>query len=190
MKKPWLSEPRGRQLEAFLGVWGIKTSQIEATSDLIADACTLDDIQIDVDQSVASVAQAIEALGRKERRSRVEKNLHHFVDRATKPEKADQPITVEGLEKMMADSRPQLIDGGDMDCVGELDIDPAKLLQKVVSAVISAGQGHILYDFPEVLAFFGSRIPSRAELAGHTAIDERMFEAKAKWPNLKPEARQ
>ena len=184
--KPWLSEPRGRQLEAFLGVWGIKTSQIETTNDIIADACTLYSIPMTIGMTVETVADQINALGRKERRVRAQANIGFFSDRQPTTSKTEQPITEEALEKMMANSAPQMIDGADMDCVGELDIDPAKLLRKVVSAVISGGQGHILYDFPEVLAFFGSRIPSREELAGHTGVDERMFEAKAKWPNLKP----
>lgn len=181
--KPWLSEPR--QLEAFLGVWGIKTSQIETTNDLIADACTLYRIPMTIGMTVETVADQINALGRKERKARAEANIGFFSDRQSVTSKTEQPITEEALEKMMADSKPQLVDGASQDCIGELDIDPAKLLRKVVSAVISGGQGHILYDFPEVLEFFGSRIPSREELAGHTGVDERMFEAKAKWPNLK-----
>lgn len=183
--KPWLSEPRGRQLEAFLGVWGIKTSAIETTNDLIADACTLYDIRIKVDQTVGSVAEEIEALGRKERKARAEAKIGYFVDRSSKKQ-TGQPVTDEALEKMMADSRPNLVDGASQDCVGELDIDPAQLLRKVVSAVISHGQGHVLYEFPELLEFMKSRIPSRSELSGHSGIDERMFEAKAKWPNLIP----
>ncbi|WP_107327418.1 hypothetical protein [Agrobacterium pusense] len=98
----------------------------------------------------------------------------------------EQKITMAGLEKMFAESQPQLVDGSSQDCIGELDIDPARLLKKVIAAVISHGQGHILYDFPEVLEFTKSRTPSRSELEGHTGIDERMFEAKAKWPNLIP----
>lgn len=188
--KPWLHEPRGRQLEAFLGVWGIKTSNIETTNDLLADACTLYSIPLRIGQTVETVADEINALGRKERKARVEANLGYFTDRQPTGSKTEQPITEEGLDKMMADSKPVMIDGEPMDCVGELDIDPAKLLRKVVSAVISAGQGHILYEFPEVLAFFGSRIPRREELTGHTGVDERMFEAKAKWPNLLPGAAQ
>lgn len=98
----------------------------------------------------------------------------------------EQKITQEGLEKMFADDEPKLVSGASQDCEGELDINPVTLLKKVISAVISHGQGHILYDFPEVLEFTKSRIPSRSELSGHTAVDERMFEAKAKWPNLIP----
>lgn len=100
--------------------------------------------------------------------------------------KQQPEITIEGIERMMADSKPQLVDGAGQDCVGELDIDPAKLLRKVVSAVISSGQAHILYEFPELLEFMGSRIPHPSEVEGHTGIDARMFEAKAKWPNLIP----
>lgn len=183
--KPWLSETRGRQLEAFLGVWGIKTSEIETTNDLIADACTLYGIQISMGASVDSLAEHIESLGRKERKARVESNIGFFPERSEKKH-GSQPITQEGLEKVFADSKPQLVPGASQDCVGELDIDPARLLKKVVSAVISHGQGHILHEFPELLEFLGSRIPSRVELEGHTGIDERMFEAKAKWPNLIP----
>lgn len=182
---PWLSEPRGRQLEAFLGVWGIKTSEIETTEDLIADACTLYEIPITIGLSVETVAAQIEALGRKERKSRVEANIGFFPDRADKKQSA-QPITQEGLVKMFADSQPKLVSGASQDCIGELDIDPTRLLKKVIAAVISHGQGHILYEFPEVLEFTKSRIPSRSELEGHTGIDERMFEAKANWPNLIP----
>lgn len=190
MTKPWLAEPRGRQLEAFLGVWGIKTGQIDTTSDLIADACTLYGIQIRIGQTVETVANEIHALGRKERKARVEANIGLFSDRNPVTAKTEQPITDEALEKMMADSRPQLVDGAGQDCLGELDIDPASLLRKVVTAVINGGHSHLLYDFPEVLEFFGSRIPSREELAGHSNVDERMFEAKAKWPNLKQEPAQ
>lgn len=186
--KPWLSEQRGRQLEAFLGIWGIKTSQIATTNDLMADACTLYAIPIRTGQTVDDLASEIEALGRKERRARAMANIGLFSDREPTSNKTAQPVTAEGLEKMMAESKPVLIDGGSMDCIGELDIDPASLLRKVVSAVISYGQGHILYEFPEVLAFFGSRIPRRSELSEHTGVDERMFEAKAKWPNLMPGA--
>lgn len=183
--KPWLSEPRGRQLEAFLGVWGIKTSEIETTEDLIADACTLYGLTIEVGVSVESIASQIEALGRKERKARVEANIGFFPSRAEKKQ-TPQPVTQEGLEKMFSESQPKLVSGASQDCVGELDIDPARLLKKVVSSVISYGQGHILHEFPELLEFLGSRIPSRDELSGHTGIDERMFEAKAKWPNLIP----
>ena len=188
--KPWIYEPRGRQLEAFLGVWGIKTSRYQTTEELVIDACILFDL-VGVKGpelwSVEEMAAEIEALGKKERGIRARANRHLIAsteDGDAKP--ADAPVTAEALEKMMADSQPQMIDGADMDCIGELDIDPAKLLRKVVSAVISHGQGHVLYDFPEVLAFFKSRIPHRHELEGHTGVDERMFDAKAKWPNLIP----
>jgi hypothetical protein len=93
--------------------------------------------------------------------------------------------SMQQLERMVNNSEPHLIDGAPMDCEGELDIDPVKLLRKVVSAVISADRADILWEFPDVLAFFGSRIPDREELAGHSNVDERMFEAKSRWPNLK-----
>lgn len=189
--KPWLSEPRGRQLEAFVGVWDIKTSRYENTEDLIVDACLLFGISRPSFWGVEETASAIESLGKKERGNLARSNRHLIARPDDEPaaKHAEAPVTAEGLEKMMADSKPQMVDGAGQDCIGELDIDPAKLLRKVVSAVISAGQGHVLYEFPEVLEFFGSRIPSREELANHTGVDERMFEAKAKWPNLNPECR-
>ncbi|TIO15600.1 MAG: hypothetical protein E5X86_19710 [Mesorhizobium sp.] len=60
------------------------------------------------------------------------------------------------------------------------EFDTADLLRKVVVAVINQGQGHILYDLPDVLAFFGSRIPERHEVSHLHGIDERMFEAAAR----------
>lgn len=190
--KPWLSEPRGRQLEAFVGVWDIKTSRYETIEELVYEACLLFGLDTAKFWGVDETASAIEALGKKERGNLARANRHLIASSEDEPttKTPDAPVTEEGLAKMMADSQPQLVDGAHMDCTGELDIDPARLLRKVVSAVISAGQGHILYEFPEVLSFFGSRIPSREELANHVGIDERMFEAKAKWPNLKQEAAQ
>lgn len=184
--KPWLSNPRGRQLEAFVGAYGIKTSGFSSSDELVFKACQLFEIDLGTTDTIDQAADAIVLLGKKERRIRAAKNRHLLTDDEPSKTAVDTPITAEGLEKMMADSKPHLIDGTSMDCVGELDIDPAKLLRKVVSAVISHGQGHVLYDFPEVLAFFGSRIPDREELAGHTGVDERMFEAKANWSNLDP----
>jgi hypothetical protein len=63
------------------------------------------------------------------------------------------------LEKMMAGSNPRLIAGEPFGVEGEIDIDPAKLLRKVVTAVINSGQAHILYEFPDILAFFGALAP-------------------------------
>jgi len=71
------------------------------------------------------------------------------------------------LEKMMEASRPQVIDGAPFGVEGQLDVDPAKLLRKVVSAVISAGHAADLYEFPDVLAFFNARMPAPAEIADH-----------------------
>lgn len=75
-------------------------------------------------------------------------------------------ITREALEKMVAESKPQLIAGEPFGVDGQLDIDPAKLLRKVVSAVISAGHAADLYEFPDVLAFFNARLPAADEIAG------------------------
>lgn len=185
--KPWLNEPRGRQLEAFVGVWDIKTSRYETTAELLSAAKVLFGLE-DGLWFVEEMAAAIDALGKKERGLRARANRHMIAVEEDGESKVsvDVAMTTEGLEKMMADSAPQMVSGAGQDCIGELGIYPARLLRKVVSAVISAGQGHVLYEFPELLEFMGSRIPSREELSGHTNVDERMFEAKEKWPNLAP----
>lgn len=95
-------------------------------------------------------------------------------------------IAHESLQRMMERSKPEMVDGEPFDCAGELDIDPAQLLRKVVSAVISAGRADILWEFPDVLAFFGSRIPQREEVAHLHNVDQRMFDAADKWPNRNP----
>lgn len=103
-----------------------------------------------------------------------------------RPKGQAEIITQEGLQRAMDASAPVLVDGDPFECEGDLDIDAAQLLRKVVGAVISHGQGHILYDFPEVLAFFGSRIPQRHEVSHLHGVDERMFDAAGKWPNRRP----
>lgn len=100
-------------------------------------------------------------------------------------EESDLNVTQDSLERMMDASVPHLVSGEPQDCEGDLDIDPAQLLRKVVSAVISAGRSDILWEFPEVLAFFNARIPDRHEVEHHHRVDERMFDVKANWPNLK-----
>lgn len=97
-------------------------------------------------------------------------------------------LTQERIDLMMRRQEERLVSGADQDCTGDLDIDPVSLLRKVVTAVINHGRQDILWEFPELLEFLGSRIPRREELSGHTGVDERMFEAKEKWPNLNREA--
>jgi len=78
--------------------------------------------------------------------------------------------TPEGLRRMMEASAPDINEQG-------FDVDPARLLQKVVVAVIGAGRQDILWEFPEVLDFFEARIPERHEVSHLHNIDERMFAA-------------
>lgn len=54
----------------------------------------------------------------------------------------------------------RLIDGERFGVQGQLDVDPAKLLHKVVMAVINAGHADCLYEFPDVLAYFKARMPT------------------------------
>lgn len=184
MKKPWLEFERGRQLEAFIGVWGIKTRGFATSEELIENVAKLYQILVTSKSTVDDVAAQVEALGKKERRFLAMKNLGMFPDRG-RDNASESPITQEALVEGLGKETPQLVSGASQDCVGELDIDPVRLLRKVVSAVIGAGQGHVLYEFPELLEFLGSRIPHPSELEGHHGVDTRMFEAKSKWPNLK-----
>lgn len=111
--------------------------------------------------------------------------LNTFGEKTDDGPEADLNVTQESLQRMMDASAPQMVDGDPFECVGELDIDPARLLRKVVSSVIAYGHSEILWEFPEVLAFFGSRIPQRDEVSHLHNVDERMFEAADKWPNRK-----
>ncbi len=47
------------------------------------------------------------------------------------------------------------------------DISAHDLLIKVVTAVVGAGHASDLYEFPDVLAYFGARIPDPSEVADH-----------------------
>lgn len=191
MTKPWTVEPRGRQLEAFVGAYGIRTGQFKTTRELIWFACRLFGVDPVGMETVDAAASAIEALGKKERGARARQNrevIFPAEDFSAAPAKAaDAPVTADSLYRMMANSSPELTDGTPFNVAGELDIDPAQLLRKVVSAVISAGRAEILWEFPEVLAFFGARIPDRADAAHLHKTDERMFEAADKWPNRAPQ---
>lgn len=41
--------------------------------------------------------------------------------------------------------------------------EPHELLRKVVLAVVNAGHASDLYEFPDVLAYFGAQLPEAAE---------------------------
>lgn len=188
MNKPWKSEARGAQLEAFVGAFGIHTSQFKTSQELVWFACRLFEIDPNEVKGVAAAASAIEALGKKERSARARRNRAVVFPNEdfTKAVAAGALITEEALEAMMAKSTPQLVDGAAVDVGGEIDLDPAQLLRKVVSAVISAGRSDILWEFPAVLAFFGSRIPDREEAVHLHNIDERQFQAKERWAGGSP----
>lgn len=185
MKKPWLEENKGKTLEAYIGAYGIRTSEFETVQDLVNAACLLYDLE-PKSQSVEQMSNEIGAIPKKERSRRAHANKSKFNVEDKRPTGLGElRVTHEGLEKMMAESKPHLVDGAPFDCEGDLDIDPARLLRLVVTAVINHGQAHILYDFPEVGVFFGSRIPDREEVKHLHNVDERMFEAKDRWPNRK-----
>lgn len=191
MSNRWGQHTPERKIEAFIGAWGVKTGDIQNTEHLLELASRLFEVEnTGISDAMASV---IDALGKKERKRLAQKNIETVMGSkgrfASDWGESSQAggLSQAALHKMMDNSREHLVNGDPFDCEGELDIDPAKLLRKVVSAVISSGCADILWEFPDVLAFFGSRIPDRSEVAHHFNVDERMFEAKAKWPNLKRE---
>lgn len=176
-----------KKIEFFIGAWGVKTGDIASADHLLELASRL--FEIENTGSELDMASKIEALGRKERKRLAEKNMP-LVFGSRPHEKAQvyvTGVTEAQLDRMMSESQPKMIDGDDLDIDGQLDINPAQLLRKVVSAVISSGRADILWEFPEVLAYFGSRIPYRHEVEHLHNIDERQFEAKAKWPNVRPD---
>lgn len=199
MAQRWENGSPERKIEAFIGAWGVKTGDIVDTGHLLELASRLFEVE---NNGIADrMMVAINSLGPKGRKAMAQKNLKAVMGGegrfaadwgATTDQDGGAPIgraliPEASLQRMMDKSEPKLIDGAGLDIDGTLDVDPAQLLRKVVSAVISAGRGDILWGFPEVLAFFNARIPNREELAGHHNVDERMFEAKAKWPNVRPE---
>lgn len=172
-------------IEAFIGAWGIRTGSIASADELLFSGSRV--FEISAYQDAADLARQIDALGKKERKRLAAKNLLAVFGDAGRfspdwsPSTAAPPAAnPASIESVMATAKPQLIDGRPFGIEGSLDVDPATLLRKVVSAVISAGQGHILYEFPDVLAFFGARIPNRDELVDHHKVDDRMFDRKGR----------
>lgn len=174
MAMRWPNGSAERKIEAFIGAWGVKTGDIVDTDHLLELASRIFEVE---NTGLADRMMAkIDAMGPKGRKAKAQKNIKtvmgdagrfsldwgkEFGERQTQSASAgsDAPITAESLHRMMDNSQPDLIDGEPFGVEGELDIDPAKLLRKVVSAVISAGHASDLYEFPDVLAFFGSRTP-------------------------------
>lgn len=192
MAMRWSNGSPERKIEAFIGAWGVKTGDIVDTEHLLDLASRI--FEVENSGNPEQMMDAISALGAKGRKALAQKNINTVMGDSGRFSSdwggASQTtgalkITESGLQRMMDASKPSLVDGEPFECMGELDIDPAKLLQKVVSAVISAGRADILWEFPEVLAFFGARIPQRHEVEHLHNVDHRMFEAAERWPNRK-----
>jgi hypothetical protein len=161
-KKPWQSQPGGTQLEAYVGAAGLKTSPFDTAEQLIAAAAHLFDLPPET--TCQEMAEAVTEIGRKERVQRSQRNLATLAGRPVSQSIAPDQRS---LEAMMQNSQSQMANGAPFGVAGEMDLDPAKLLRRVVSAVIAAGHASDLYEFPDVLAFFGARNPEPSELAGH-----------------------
>ncbi|RDE08367.1 hypothetical protein [Pelagibacterium lacus] len=169
--KPWKSQSGGPQLEAYVGAFGIKTGQFATTENLIAAAAQLFDVPVQA--TCSEMADALTALGRKGRSERAHRNAATVTSQATASQPAD--ITIRAIAKMMQGSSSQMVDGRPFGIDGEIDIDPAKLLRKVVSAVIASGHQDILWEFPDVLAFFNARIPTQEEVSDLHNVDPMML---------------
>lgn len=173
-----------KRIEAFIGAWGVKTSEIADADHLLELASRLFEIENSGVES--QMADRIAALGKPERKRLAHKNMQDVFGgnpREMTIEPVSSGVSEQGLQKMMNASSPQPIDGAPFNCTGEIDIDPAQLLRKVVSAVISAGRADILWGFPEVLAFFGAKVPLQPDVEHLSSVDQRMFDAAEKWPN-------
>lgn len=197
MAMRWGNGSPERKIEAFIGAWGVKTGEIVDTDHLLDIASRI--FEIDNSGLAARMADQITALGAKGRRAKAEKNIARVMGdsgrfspdwgkefKATQAATGSSQITEPGLHRMMDASQPHMIDGDGFEVVGDMDIDPAQLLRKVVSAVIGAGRADILWEFPEVLAFFGARISQREEAAHLHNVTPGMFAAADAWPNRKP----
>lgn len=147
--KPWKVEKRGTELEAYLGSRGIRTSQFETTEDLIAAARSVFQV---IGNSCDEVADAVSRLSKGERARLASKNGQLFSDFA--------PAATGNGGKQETQPRG-VVDGGPFGFPGSLDLDAEKLLKKVVGKLISTGNAGLLNEFPDVLAYFGGRLPER-----------------------------
>lgn len=155
MRNEWMQEPGSRKLAGYVGAFGAQTSDLKTPGDLIEVAARM--FAVERHPTCELMASAINALGRKERSARAKRYMRNMGTAAAVP--VATSARAGALDAMMAQSQPRMIDGAPFGVDGDLDIDPAKLLRKVVSAVISAGHASDLYEFPDVLAFFNARMP-------------------------------
>lgn len=73
IRKPWLFEPSGNQLEAYVGAFGVLTSKIETSEQLIRVAASLFGLQPRA--SVTEMAAVITSLGKKHRSRQANRNV-------------------------------------------------------------------------------------------------------------------
>ena len=92
-------------------------------------------------------------------------------------------LTEKRLEKLFKSTREAADKGVEIPSNGEMDIDPAKLLKKVVTAVVNYGHADILYEFPELLEFLGARIPSEDELKSQAELFNVYRKSNSTSPN-------
>ncbi len=151
VKKPWSNIEGGKSLEAFLGAYGYRTSEIETSEDLVMEAARVYEIPPVFD--VSAMAAAVKAIPAARRRELAYKNIpqgmRSRVDSGQVGQRAD---TGDGPET-----------------------DYKKLFHLVVGAVTGSGHGDILKELPDVLAYYKCRIPTVADVIGgrpETAIIE------------------
>src|SRR5690606_11176016 len=156
MAMRWANGSPERKIEAFIGAWGVKTGDIVNTDHLLELASRI--FEVENNGIPERMMEAIAALGPKGRKAMAQKNIKSVMGDAgrfspdwSKSADGITRMSQESLQRMMDASKPELIDGAPFECEGELDIDPAQLLRKVVSAVISADRADILWEFPDVL---------------------------------------
>lgn len=151
VKKPWSNIEGGKSLEAFLGAYGYRTGEIETSEDLVMEAARIYEIPPVFD--VSAMASAVRAIPAARRRELAYKNIPQGKRaRVDQVQRGQRVETENGAEP-----------------------DYQKLFHSVVSAVIGAGQGDILKELPDVLAYYKCRIPTVEDVIGgrpETAIIE------------------
>jgi hypothetical protein len=126
------------RLAGFIGSRGVQVSSIPDEAGLIA--VTSEMFELPATEDIEAMVEAVAALTRAERGRRASAYVQRTIGSGGS-----------GLQRRRAPSpiRP--------------DWDAHTLLRKVVTAVINHGHAADLYEYPDVLAYFGSRTPACAD---------------------------
>lgn len=124
--KPWLTEDRGVELEAYLGSRGYRTSSLATSEELIAETARV--FEIEAATNVTEMAARVDALGKRERGQRANRNLSHQRSRPN------------GKQRLRG-----------------LAHGPSAALAQLVKAVIEEGHADVILRCPILLRHLGWR---------------------------------